>query len=866
MGFEMAGVRDAKIRKKEYRFDIRRRFQNVKYYNLPEKSPMNKVSEALKSMFGAKKEEKKKKPRGAMKTSAEKPPPSGFNLKIIGAMIFVALLILGLGYWYISSQIQALEAPGVFEPELEKPEATNKITGGGVLTAGDLEDASHNAYVDFDITTSGIDNYMINITTYNEVVPSEIFVLKTERKEAITYTDFLREMRFILGKKGIMLNEITMDQLRDMPGGAIVIVPSGFIPKELLGFGDYPDFSELAGRGIVFIYVGQSFSSMLDDSLVVNTPQDVLDDLPIGFDRSASLISTGGFELFQPLYRASARGGGFESGMIYGSVSVLKKGSGAMILIPQTLDGGWRSRPKVAAEDVSSIIINLPWLNPTSQTRMYSIDTSGGFSDSTSLFSHPFDGTEASIVSRIAGFSEAARKPITDILITRVSKDPKGELYIEGGFEVVPTNITNNEVRVNARLDEPEPGTANMFLVISDSFGRELQRLPIGIHNVQAPINQDIKVFVDEGQYILSLVDDGGKTYAHAFMEVVSIDIERTYLTGLEQSEYAFDITMGGEPVELNEIVVIVNDGELGTYEFSDVSRVVVDVSAYTGGERLPFGNHTFEFTAGGLTKTLNISRSIPKSVFTDPFFLMIIFFAGGIAVVGIYFAKQDIIYYGLDVPDFPPVARTKVPLSSDVVMSVFDKVNESYQWGFAPLKVHEIRNGFQNVFYRGRPIYITDYNVEYLMDDLMSRKLVGTFMGYYCPLKWEKESGKSIRYLAMMRKLRDICVYHAVPFTKMDKSKNADSDIKVAGQDMYINFYDPARDMDMFFHKTLLTVGKGITIILFRNEAEKSDFRGLLNSPYKGPLIMKLEAEASSAQLLTYEEFEKMVSELKSV
>ncbi len=860
----MADIRGAKIKKKEYQFDVKRRYQNKKYYNVPEKSPLDSIREFLKSVLTPKEKEEKKKP--SRMNISEKPPPSGFNLKIIGSMIFVALLILGMGYWYISSQLQELEAPELFEPELTKPEAENKIIESGVLTSGDLDDASHNAYVTYDINASGINTYYFNISTYNEDVPSEIFVLKTDRKEATTYTNFLREFRSILKDKGMIVNEITLEQLRDMPSGAIVLVPSGFMPKELLGMDDYPSFSELADRGIVLIYIGQSFSSMLDDSLVVNTPEEILDELPVDFDRSASLTSSSGFELFQPLYRANGRGAGFGSRMVYGSVSVLMKGNGAILFIPQTLDGGWRSQPDVAAEDISSIIIDLPWLTKTSSMKSYMLDTSGGFSEETTLFTNSFEGRECSVVTRILGTSEASKKPLNDILITRAYKESRGELYIEGGYEVVPTNITQKEVRLNARLDEARPGTANMFFVITDSYGEEEQRIPIGIHNVQAPINQDIKVFVDEGRYIISLVDDGGYTYAQAYMEVASIDISRAYRSGLSQSEYAFDISMNDEPVILDEIIVRVDDGELGTYEFYDTPQVIVDISDYTGGERLPFGNHTFEFTAGGLTDTLNITRTVPKSVFTDPFFILIIIFAGGIAAVGFYFAKQEVVYYGLDVPDFPPVARTKVPLSSEVVMSVFDKVNENYQWNYAPLRISEIRNGFKNVFYRGRPIYITDYNVEYLMDELINRKMVGTFMDYYCPSKWEGETGKSVRFLSMMRKLRDICVYHAIPFTKMGGSEDSDSDIKVAGQEMYVNFYDPSRDLDSFLEQALFTVGKGITIMVFRNEAEKSDFKCLLNSPYKGPLIMKLETDASSALLLTYDEFENMVSELKSV
>ncbi|MFH1394059.1 MAG: hypothetical protein ABII71_03305 [Candidatus Micrarchaeota archaeon] len=857
----MVDIRDVKIRKKTYHFDVKRRYQNVKHYLVHKKGAMDKLKDGLKGAFSPKpKEEPKKKGIG---TTA--PPPSGFNLKILGAAIMVALLIIGLGWMYISTAFLNFR-PGVFEPQLEKPVMANWITGGDVLTAGERSYGEHSALIYADLSSSSVEWYAVNITTYKERLPSEVFILKAHVEEGSTYPTFLRELRTILSRKQITLNEITLEQLKTIPGSAMVIVPTGVVPQELLGVGSETSFKDLIDRGVVFVYMGQPFWKMYNGQFIVSTPQYVLDALPVTFNEDVNLFSSDKFHLFQPTYQATPKGGGLSGQMLFGSVSVLKSSSGAFIFIPQTLDGGWRGDAALAAADISMFVFDYPWLSPNSNEKEYQFNITRDYSNSIILFTNPFEGTGCSVKAEFTGYSSTSKYPLEGVLIARVEKEADGELYIEGGYTVVPTNITNTRIRMNARLDEPEPAQPNMYLVMTNNERMEVARIPQGTVNVQSDTNFDVPIYLEQGEYIVSLVDDGSHTYAESYMEVVSIEIARASQRGLGSSQYAFEFTMGRQPVMLEDVVVEIDGGRLGTYEYHDVSSVVVDISKYTGGDQLPLGNHTFEFTAGGLKKTIAIERKIPPSPLTDPLFLLVIFLAGGIAVVGMYFARQETVYYSLDIPDFPPIARTKVPLSTDVVLSVFEKVNEGYKWKNVPLTTSEIRNGFSNIFYQGRPIYITDYNVEYLLDELIKEKKVGQFLDYYCPLSWEGRAKKSVQYLAMMRKLRDICVNNAVPFTGLNESNVADSEIEVVGQQMYVHFYDKSRNREELFSNVLSTVGKGISIILFRNEAEKHDFSMLLNSPFNAPLVVKMETEGSSAQLQTIPEFNKMLVELKSV
>jgi hypothetical protein len=139
--------------------------------------------------------------------------------------------------------------------------------------------------------------------------------------------------------------------------------------------------------------------------------------------------------------------------------------------------------------------------------------------------------------------------------------------------------------------------------------------------------------------------------------------------------------------------------------------------------------------------------------------------------------------------------------------------------------------------------------------------------LGYYGLLEWEEKSKHTIGYLALLRRLRDICVNNAIPFTAIDESKEADSEITVVGQTMSIHFYERSMDVKRMFSRVLPTIGKGIAIIMFRNNSDKEQFQKLINSsPSIAPLIVKMEADSSSLLFLTGDELEKMLLEFKSM
>ncbi len=866
----MVDIRKLRIKKSTFRFEVHKRYQYVKHYKVKTKSPFQTLMDQFKGSLAPKKAAPgmPKARLSPLVGESTSPPKQGMNLRIIGVAVLFALLVLGGGWFYITSQIAQITStpPAVVT---EKPDFENLVSSGEILTAGDSGTQDYIAGVLVDYDTKNLDNYSVQLSTYDELLPSQVFILSSEKVEASTYPEFLTSLRAQLGREKIIVNEISVRELETIPEGALVIVPTGAVPKELLGVDSVVTMDKLADRGVVIIYIGQSFTRMLSSgSLVVNTPTDVLRSLPMVFDESSPPPSSGGFHLFQPLYRVSGRGSGWSSSTIYDSVSVAKKGDGAFIFLPQTLDGGWRGNYSSAADDVARIITETPWANPTTAPKEYAFNSTALkiSKGARYFFTNPFKGNTTTVKLVFTGYSSVSANPVHQILYKRLEKTVFGDLYIIGGTTVISTNITNDPARLSAVLRESVASQPSMNLIIEDSNAHDAQTIPQGNINVQGVRPFDVRVYSDKGEYTVKLVDDAGKIYAQSYMRVVSIDVKLVAISQQKQSIYIFEFYRENEKVpNVGTVVVSVDDGKYGKYTFNNVkSQVEVDVGQYSNNDILPYGNHNFEFIIGSLKTNYPWNYVRPQGIPLE--FVIVILVSLAIGAVGILFARPEQVLFSIDIPDFPPIARTRVALAKEVVMSIFEKINETYRWQTTPLTPPEVKNGFKSLYFKGNPIYITDFNVEFLLEDLERRGDVKESMGYYGLTLWEAKAKRSIAYLAMMRKLRDICVNNAVPFTGLGESTVADSEITVVGQQMFLEFFEREGNPRERIAKILSTVKKGITIVLFKNPADKEVFLTQMNSPSIATLLVKMEAEGGSIQLLTTSEFEKMLLEFKSM
>jgi hypothetical protein len=322
---------------------------------------------------------------------------------------------------------------------------------------------------------------------------------------------------------------------------------------------------------------------------------------------------------------------------------------------------------------------------------------------------------------------------------------------------------------------------------------------------------------------------------------------------------FSFAIQGDGEQIAPELVTAKVDGGKYGTYTFRNTGALDIDLKT-TGNAPLPDGMHNATFQSGSFSATLPIEKKAPAPFYTQPFILGAVGIALVAFAIAYIFKASEIPVYGLDIPDFPPQSTTKVPLNKDALLGLFEKVNQKYRWKNTPLKASEVKGAFKDLLFEGRPIFISDYNLEYLLDQLVGLGLLKKEAGYYSKSSWEQETGLSAKYLSMFRSLRDICINEAIPFTPMGASKEYDAKITILGQDMYVHFYEGPQAIGAVMGSLQL----GLNIILAEDDGEVEELNEFLSSGDGAATLLKLEVQAGSVQVKTLDDLQKMIKEMK--
>ncbi|MBD3389421.1 hypothetical protein GF415_00505 [Candidatus Micrarchaeota archaeon] len=850
----MVDIKDLKIKKRTFQFDVKRRYSNELKFKKVEKTPLEKIKEFLESFRKPKgevvledKEEEKEKGGTARLGEKEKEEPlvsTNLLLKAGGGTILIFLLLIS-AFLFIQSGVYAQEV--VVNPP-DSQAIHSEVIAYDILTASQEEnprDPTHTAFVRMELQGEKTATIPISLEAYNRVVPSSVYVLRSHRYQAETYPEFLNSFKQRMFHWDIPVNEIGMGELATLPSQSLVVVPSGYIPQQMLS-GSGTRITDLLDRGATVVYVGQPFFRMFNEQgAVVSSNPAALDPMRVTFDESTQLVSTNNLSMGSPLY---ALGGG---SMIWGSVSSVSYGEGYLIAFPQTLDGGWASGEEAAA-DIYRLIVEMPWISPAgSASSEIGVSTNLTVAE---LYTSVFEGDRKYL--RVYGFDEESGTGFNEVIYAK--KSTKGEIYTEG-HDIVPGGLGPTEMDIMADLRE-EGGEARLFLVITH-IGEEVDRTPVATTKVALNSQPTFpyEFLLPSGNYVLNIMDTEDNRYARSYMRVGTLDIVQGS-HAISTDTYRFSFYLDGQRVPVSGSVYV-NGDPSNAREFENTESIELEASRMVGGPLEGNQEHTFTFELGDFQFTETVYKRAPSSIFDEPLFVA----AGIIGIIalgiGFLFARKTETMYGLDIPDFPPQTTNKIPMKKETLLKIFTKLNEKYKWKHTPLTLSEIKSGFRGMLHEGKPIFISDYNLEYLLLRLIGMGEVKKEIKYYGLTSWEEDTGYSMRYLAFFRKLRDICINNAVPFTHFEKSENYDSRITILGQKIFVHLYDePGRVIP----NALSSLGKGLNIILFEEEAEKSEFYEYLSSGYQGGTILKLEIQAGSVLLKTFREFEEMVKEMK--
>ncbi|MEW6528636.1 MAG: hypothetical protein AB1391_01985 [Candidatus Micrarchaeota archaeon] len=841
------------IKKQSYMFEPRKRYFNKKRFKITEKTPLQRIMDELhKNVF--------LKSPGMDK-------PAMKNLFVPAAMIVICLVIFMLVATNLFSP--ALSTLNATSEVLVQPKLNITLTESGIASIGVFADNKQVAYYKLNYSVSNANAVTISTTTYANRVPNQIFLLTSKMERASTYSQFRDLLKKRLAEKNLVINEISLEQIDALPNGALLIIPSGRIPEKMVQPGN-ANLISLLQRGVTIIYIGQRF----DEGSISETgnrepipPNSEIRNLFSFVDMS---ISSNALNINSPLYRISQSK--MDSEFLYGAISKQIILNSTILFVPQTLDNGWKS-PDSAAHDIEKIITEMRWITPESETHVY-IPVVKNTSNYAFFLSQSFIKSKKNIVVRVIASNEKNETTEKlDIIYPR--KNTNGDLfysttYNTNLFKVISTNVTNKDIQFIIRFNETNKGKQKLFFVVTNVYGKEAQpNYSIsygteegielqGTNQFSGPLN------LDEGIYLASIMDGSGNSYAQAILDVIAVNF-KTVSADYEQGKFNFSAyAKQDQPVNIAKLQIIVD--EKYKFDYVDKSTFEVNLSKYVN--PLPSGNHTFEFRFSNTKKQIVLTKTVPTpSFYENPVYWIMSLIALVLFIGTPYLAaliqKTE---YSLDIPDFPPLASIKIPIKKDAVFNIFEKINEDYKWENTPLTLSEIKKGFRKIIYQNKPIFISDYNLEYILEELQNKGYVKNMLEYYGLSKWEADTKRNIIQLAIHRKIRDICINEAIPFSKLGESQDYDINLKVLGQDIFIYIMDSFEKREERLSSALKIMHKGIVVLLFENSDAKKDFEDTINAASETSGLVKLEIMAGSLTPLTINELEKMLKDMKEI
>jgi hypothetical protein len=805
-------VPEVKIKKQSFRFELRKRYSYEPKYRKVEKQLADSLKDSIFSFL---------KPKGAAKAAAsdetipghekEAAPPrkpsileSGIVQKAGGAVLLVVLLLITMAIFMQSTVSPTYKT--LNEQALQS--FSGKIIAQDILTASELTDwrkPYHTAYIAMQAQGSA-EEVPVFVDIYDRPIPSSVFILRSSRYQAENYPEFASSLQSLLAGYNVPVNEIGFDDLKSIPSQSLVIVPSGYIPEQML-VDKGSKIDDLLARGVTVIYIGQPFDKMYNkQGAVVAGNTAALGKMRISFESSSSISCANTSSMRSPLYSVGG------STPILGCISAFSYEQGTMLFFPQTLDGGWNAGND-SAKDVYVLILTMPWLTSiATDAKSVPLAAEGSFVE---FFTTTFEGDQK--YARLLAFDNQSKKGF--LLVSYIQKSTNGDVYTLG-HSIPPVAVQPTQMDIVVDLREPG-GEERLFLSVKNSTA-EVDRQAVSTSKV-ALNSQPTFAYTFElsgGDYILEIVDSEEKAYARSYMRTGTLSIN-SVKPNYQDDIYTFNFLLDGQPIPLSGSYYI-NGNSAKSKTFTSSQELKVE-AAKVNGAPLDSGKNKFTFKLGTYSTDVTLSKPSMKSIFTEPFFLGSVGIAFVALIIGVLFAKQGVTMYGLDIPDFPPQSTRKIPMKKETLMGIFQKINELYKWKNTPLKLGEVKGGFKGMLYEGKPIFISDYNIEYILSRLEGMGFVKKELEYYGLSSWEKETSRGMRQLAFFRKLRDICINNAVPFSPLGKEAGYDSRITVIGQDMYVHLYDePARVIPSL----LSSVSKGLNILVFEDDGEKDSFR----------------------------------------
>lgn len=838
-----------------YSFGINKFFLPIKRYA---RRPTELTPERLKEyVLSAFRGPKKKEVKAKQKPSESRPPSFLITFAYtIGLMIaIVVLYTLFTSYIMPSLQHRAVPPAVAAEVSIPSPIITLDVNNSGFADAFDA--TKWWAIIGLSVSNASVTN--VSLYAMQDPVPENIFVLRTRYISATSYDEFYKELKKQLTNRGLIISEITVDDLLRMPKSmhAVILVPSGNMPAVFVGMEDPSfDMKKFTEQGNVIFYIGNApTEGVLKKDIPF--PQTISEETMInrfGLEFPKDATAPSRFKFTVALYGVQGRiteNIAATVRSVPGEASVTWGGGGYVYFIPTTLDTWWSFSGKETSNEIAEALASAYWGVHFARADLNLNSTDGLNDQMMGLFTQdlktkgePIKTAYGRLIVRAENTSDNRSSVSGKTFNIEFPDRPLGS--ITNPVEFISTALTDEPVDLAYSLNESSTELKMLYLSVLNSSGAEVNFIPISSEPKPLRISRDsyrFNALLPSGEYILRITDANRSVFAQSYLKIPEFRV-KPYLRDWARGFFVFNVYLDGEERpyagKLNNIKLSF-DGR----EEKDLQLVMGQVS-YNISFLPTVGPHIFNFVFGKDNLPFSMPYERETMFYEKPEYLIM----GTISLVlfgaGMLLRRPEEIIYTIDVPDFPPLHAIAVPVKREVVLDVFENANKELRWQYTPLSLQDLKIGFKKVLNRGRPLAVGDYNLERILDKLIEEGRVEHALDYYGPKEWESKTNKSIHYLAMLRALRDAFVINGIPFVPFGQRTDCDTLLSVTGENVYVHIYEN----ESVISRAIVTAGMGRTIIVFEDESIMKDFTNRIHSASETNVTFKILLDAGKINI----------------
>ncbi len=872
--------------KKTYKFAIKKKIENKRTYYIKKRTIVQQFMEMVLPKKKKKKAEINEKTVGK-KRSKKKTKKSNTLFKILGIFgVIIFLLIIALMLMINTYNSQKILP--VFTPSYSFSYENRELLDSGAYPKQN-QDAKMVASFDIAYKLNGINNISGKGYIYKNNLPNQAFLLKYAVPiRNLKRYDIFKKTLFeqIKTQTNLNIKEIPVEAIEKIPKNSYLIIPTGYMPEELLQKVKGRTLLErLIARGNIVIYIGMPFGENGDLYLKANgqvKTQDYDSGLSFKFDETPYYSTTKTLNINKRTYLPyldSNKGKEQKASTIYGGVvPLLKIGRGHILFLTDFVEN-WDNPKKdylQVVEDIKKIITDIFWIQPMSSFD-FNVENIEKNSSNVHVYTSEFPYSSRIFIKidyTLQSSQYNVKKKYRDSFT--IQRRYASKLY----FEKAQSSYLSNEKSYIELVKKIDFNSEPKYLSLYFSNGNSeylIERIPKEIMDSGTISSFGLRIPLVPGQYTAYLKDNN-KTIASAYVTLPDIEFEniptadmftkgifnftikypRQFINELELNKRNLKITFDGKSVDFevknNQIIVEMGSRnyEEGEHEF--VFRISPPVM--------------FESKLSPIEKTVKIKYVAPQTFFTvfekNPMLLV----AAGIAFfifigspILAKILKKDM--YSLDIPNFPALKKQKYHISIAEIKKIFERVNQEFSWKYMPLKLNEIKYGFSKIIFRGRPLHIGDFDLLVILDQLEKKGVVEHYLDYYALSEWKQKVGDLYKK-SMYRYLRDIFVDNAILFSEFKESNAYDVRFRIFDEEKYILFYNKNYS-EIIKRIIYLRKKKKQILVITEGYKEKQQFENFIQADNIYSKIISIEKNLGNITILTLEEFAEYVRKAKS-